>query len=62
MLTTADKKWIRAMVRAEIRKVIEEIATSEQVGGYDGATEVKEDEWAEEGRKKRRVGFRAGTP
>lgn len=60
-LTLADKRYLRAMVRSEIQKVIME-ASEQQVGptqgGYDGATEFKEDEWSEDSRRVV-VGFHA---
>lgn len=47
------------MTREEFRRVIKEMIADEQtqIGGYDGATEVKDDDWAEEG-KRRAIGFR----
>ena len=61
MLTQEDKGWLRDMVRREFRRIIEEMVAAEegqsepsQLGGYDGATKVTEDDWAEEGR----VGFK----
>lgn len=55
-LTRADKQWIRKAVREILAEVI---AQEAQHGGYDGATDVGEDEWAEEGKKRkpRRIGF-----
>jgi hypothetical protein len=59
-LSTTDKRWIRKMVRDEIRALLEDMLEGQQaaMGGYDGATEVVDDDWAEEGKRKRRVGFR----
>lgn len=56
-ISVSDKRWIRKMVREEFRTIIDEMISEEktQTGGYDGATEVKDDDWADESR--RRVGF-----
>lgn len=54
-LSRADKTWLRKMVREVLAEVI---ATEAQHGGYDGATTVEDDNWAEEGKKRpRRIGF-----
>lgn len=42
MLTPADKKWLRTMVRAEIAAALEEQVHPTQ-GGYDGATSYVDD-------------------
>lgn len=59
MLTRADKSWVRKMVREEIGSLLEDIVVS-QIGGYDGATDVSEDDdGSEQGRKPSRpaIGF-----
>ena len=53
-LTLADKRYLRAMVRSEIQKVIVEAsahAIGPVQGNYDSATEFKDDEWAEDSRR-----------
>lgn len=57
-LSRADKRWFRRMVREEARNAVEDLFDEAGVrtGGYDGATPVERDAWAEEGRK--RLGFR----
>jgi hypothetical protein len=48
------------MVRDEIAKLLEDMIEGQQaaMGGYDGATDVTDDDWAEEGKpKRRRIGF-----
>lgn len=64
MLSPADKRWIRKIVREvtreEFRAVIKQMIAEEQtqIGGYDGATEVVDDDWADEGKQhRRRIGF-----
>lgn len=64
MLTAADKKWLRKILRdlfrAEARSLLEDMIEGQvaQMGGYDGATDCTEDDWAEEGKpKRRRIGF-----
>jgi hypothetical protein len=57
VLTAADKRWIRTMLKDEIAKLLEDMIAGQQssaVGGYDGAT-IVEDDNAEARRK--RVGF-----
>jgi hypothetical protein len=51
---------MRKLFRAEIAALLEDVLEGQQaaMGGYDGATEVKDDDYAEEGKRKRRVGFR----
>lgn len=59
-LTSADWKRLRAMLRAEIRSLLDDMVEGQQaaMGGYDGATEVQDDDWAEESKRKRhRIGF-----
>ena len=64
MLNAADKRWLRKILRAEIASLLEDMikGQAEQLGGYDGATEYKDDEWAEESetpkKRRRRIGFR----
>lgn len=58
MLNKADRLWIAKAVRRILAEVIRDEA---QHGGYDGATDVSDDEWAEQGRKKsrrKRIGFK----
>lgn len=61
-LSAADRKWLRAEIRrivsAEVASLVSD-AAEQQLGGYDGATPVIEDEWADEGKKaaRPRVGF-----
>lgn len=58
MLTREDKAWLRKMLRAEIDALLKDMIEGQQMGGYDGATEVKEDDWSDDGkRKRRRIGF-----
>jgi len=57
VLTAADKRWIRTMLKDEIAKLLEDMIAGQQssaVGGYDGAT-IVEDGAAESRRK--RIGF-----
>lgn len=54
MLTHADKLWLRKMVREEFASIVEGLA-SEQLGGYDGATPVEDEDEDSEYRK--RIGF-----
>ena len=71
-LTAADwkrlRKLMREVFRAEARSLLEDMIEGQvaQMGGYDGATEYKDDEWAEESetpkKRRRRIGFRAGKP
>lgn len=58
-LSAADKRWHRKMVREEIASLLDDILAGQiqQAGGYDGATEYKDDDWADESRKRRRIGF-----
>ena len=53
-LTKGDKAWIRKAVREILAEVI---AQEARHGGYDGATDVTED-WVEEGKRRRRIGFK----
>lgn len=52
-LSPDDRKWMRRMVRDVLAEVIRTEATH---GGYDGATDVTEDDDAEQG-KRRQIGF-----
>lgn len=52
-LSPEDRRWLRRMVREVLAEVI---ATEARHGGYDGAQEVVEDDYAERGR--RPIGFR----
>lgn len=56
-LTAADRKWIAKTVR---RILAEVIATEARHGGYDGATNVGDDDWQDNGKrgKRKRIGFR----
>lgn len=56
-LSPEDRRWLRRMVRDVLAEVI---AQEAQHGGYDGATNVSDDEWAEEGKKakRKRIGFK----
>lgn len=59
MLSREDKAWLRKTIRAEIDALLKDMIEGQQMGGYDGATEIKEDDWSEDGtkRKGRRIGF-----
>ncbi|HEY9462100.1 MAG TPA: hypothetical protein VIR54_03365 [Vicinamibacterales bacterium] len=62
-LTAADKAWIRKAFREEVEAVLVDYAAA-QTGGYDGATDVsEEDDGSEQGRghKHSRIGFTVGT-
>lgn len=54
---TASEKRIVAAVLKGFRAIIDEMVQVEQMGGYDGATEVKDDDWAEQGKRRKRIGF-----
>lgn len=56
-LTKADKLWIRKAVREILAEVIAQEASH---GGYDGATDVTDNDWSEEGKKakRKRIGFK----
>ena len=56
-LSPTEKRWLRKMIREEFREIITEMIAEEktQQGGYDGATPVVDDDWADEGI--RRIGF-----
>lgn len=60
MLTKTDKDWIRRAIKKGVEQAIRDLPTLEQVGGYDGATEYKDDldesEYVEF-RSRRRMGF-----
>lgn len=60
-LTQKDIARLRSMFRAEVRSLLDDLIQGhdEAMGGYDGATEVKDDDWAEDG--KRRIGFEPPT-
>lgn len=64
-LTAADKAWIARRIEKSIRGFLDEFlaAQIEQVGAYDGATEVVDDDWADEGKKapRRKIGFSTPT-
>jgi hypothetical protein len=52
MLSAADKRWLLK----QVKKLLDDMVTGyEQAGGYDGATNVPEDE--DGSRIRRRVGF-----
>lgn len=53
---TASEKRIVAAVLKGFRAIIDEMVQAEQLGGYDGATEIKEDDY-EQGRRRKRIGF-----
>ena len=54
-LSKADKLWVAKTVR----RILAEVIRTEAVhGGYDGATDVTDDEWAEEGKRRRKIGFK----
>lgn len=56
-LSPEDRRWLRKMVRDVLAEVIAQEASH---GGYDGATEIVEDGWSEEGKKakRKRIGFK----
>lgn len=58
MLTAGDKAWLRKEIKRIVERSVEQLVSEAASGhgGYDGATSVTDDEWAEEGRR-RRVGF-----
>lgn len=60
-LSAADKRYLRKMVKEEIDRAIHDFVEGQHTtqGGYDGATPVTDDDWAEDGR--RRVGFVSPT-
>lgn len=59
-LSDTDRRWLRRMVRDEVRRGIEDLLESAaaRMGSYDGAHEAERDAGAEEGRQP--VGFRVG--
>lgn len=52
-LSADDRAWFKLTIRSILAEVI---ASEAQHGGYDGATEVTDDEWSEEAKRKR-IGF-----
>lgn len=58
-MTKAEWARMRKIIREEVQKLLAE-ALTESLGGYDGATTVIDDDWAEEGQQ-RRIGFRVPT-
>lgn len=60
-MAITQKEWarMRKMMREEIESLLNDFEAT-QTGGYDGATPVVDDEWADEGSKRRakRIGFR----
>lgn len=54
MLTAADKRWITKTIRAEMSRLPTPSVDAVQLGGYEGANTVRDDDYAEQGRK---VGF-----
>lgn len=58
MLSREDKAWLRKMLRAEIDSLLKDMVEGQQMGGYDGATKVDDDDWQEDGKRRRaRIGF-----
>jgi hypothetical protein len=62
-LSAADKTWIRKALKDEIKSLLDDMVAGQVAahGGYDGATSVTDDEWAEEGRKRPVIGFLTPT-
>lgn len=60
-LTAKDKAWITATFKRVVEEVLQDMVDghAEAVGGYDGAHEYKDDDWADDG--KQRIGFEHPT-
>ena len=59
-LTKSDKNWISRCIERIVRRLLEQEAEiTAQFGGYDGATDARDDDWADESRRKK-IGFDTG--